>query len=198
MLIVYDRTTRKIIGHCSRVFDSGKWREATMEEIFPHHDKTNLAAAYFTDDARYMMYGPENWRLRQDESGVVVGIERLPAIRLSTDASDHDADGIPDLPADGTSTTRITATTGDGTDANITFRTTRGSLSQRTIHTSEGMATVELRAANETVMVTVTATAPGYRPANLHLEFIPGMTGGEQVPTAPAEPALQRRQRPTK
>ena len=106
-------------------------------------------------------------------SGVVTGIERLPSLVLTCDAADSDGDGIPDLPADSASVAHLTAKTNDGTNTEITFRTTRGSLNQRTVSTREGSATVELRAAGETVAVTVTATAPGYRAANLNMEFVP-------------------------
>jgi hypothetical protein len=173
MLIVYDRNSEKIVAHCSRVFDSGKWREAKMEEILPSHDKANLATIYIPDDARYLAYGPDSWRLRKDESGVIVGIERLPSIQLSVDAKDTDGDGSPDIPADGTSTTRVTAATGDGSDTEIAFRITRGSLSERKVLTSKGKASVDVRSANETVTSTITATAPGYRGAKLNIEFIP-------------------------
>lgn len=173
MLIVYDRKTEKIISHCSQVFDQGKWREAQMDEILPNKDKGNLAAVYIADDARFIGYGTENWRLRKDESGAVVGIERLPAIQLKSDAKDTDGDGIPDVPADGTSVIAITVSTADGSDTSVTFRTSRGTLSQRTVSTSKGKGKVELRAATETVSVVVTATAAGYRPATLALEFVP-------------------------
>jgi len=174
MLIVYDSATGEIIGHASRIFDNGKWREATLEEIFPNRDPSKLGTLYLKDDPRYLQQGPANWRIRRDESGAVVGLERLPAITLSCDATDHDNDGIPDLPADGHSTTTITAKLGAGADVDVTFRTTRGTLSKRTVHiTADGQAMVELRAATETVAVTVTATAPGYRPAMLQMEFIP-------------------------
>ncbi len=111
MLVVYDPTTGEIIGHCSRVFDNGKWREATIEEIFPERDRSKLEALYLKDDPRYLIQGTEHWR-----------------------------------------------------------RTT-----------AKGQATVELRAATETVAVIVTATAPGYRPATLHLEFIPLAAGPSVV-----------------
>jgi hypothetical protein len=114
MLIVYDRTSEKIVAHCSRVFDSGKWREAKMEEILPNHDRTNLTTVYVPDDARYLAYGSDAWRLRKDEGGMIIGIERKPSIQLRADANDTDNDGIQDIPADGRSTTRITATTADG------------------------------------------------------------------------------------
>jgi hypothetical protein len=173
MIIVYNRTTGEIVGHCSRVFDAGKWREATIDELFPDRDKSNLASVHFADDARYLAYGPHNWRLRRDESGVVTGIERLPSLALTCDAGDSDGDGIPDLPADGSAVAHITAKTSDGADVDIAFRTTRGSLGERTVHTTQGCAGVELRAATETVAVVVTATAPGYRPAKLNMEFVP-------------------------
>jgi len=173
MMIVYDTTTGIVIGHCSRIFDSGKWREATIEEIFPNQDRSKLEALYLKDDPLYFQQGPEHWRIHRDERGVVTGLEQVPAITLSCDASDHDNDGIPDLPADGTSTTKITAKLDADAKVDVTFRTTRGSLSKRTVTTAKGQATVELRAATETVAVIVTATAPDYRPATLQMEFIP-------------------------
>ena len=98
----------------------------------------------------------------------------MPAIVLSCDATDSDNDGILDLPADGVSTTKITAKLGTNAQVEVTFRTTRGSLSKRTARTSaQGRATVELRATTETVPLSVTATAPAYRSATLKLEFIP-------------------------
>ena len=54
MLIIYDKNTEKIVGHCSRVFDSGKWRESTLDEIYPNTDKSSLATAYMPDDARFI------------------------------------------------------------------------------------------------------------------------------------------------
>jgi hypothetical protein len=189
MLIVYDRNTEKVVAHCSRVFDSGKWREATMEEILPNHDKTNLAAVYISDDARYLAYGPESWRLRKDQGGVVLGIERMPIIHVSTDATDSDNDGIPDIPADGVSTARITAETPDGSDTEITFRVTRGSISLRKVRTNKGKAMVELRSAGETVSSTITATAPGYRNGTIHIEFIPVPAEADRSPKAAAASA---------
>lgn len=173
MLIVYDKTTEKIVGHCSRVFDSGKWREATLEEIYPNHDKSKLATAYMPDDARFIGYGASSWRLRKDPSGAVLGIERLPVLSLSCDAGDTDHDGLPDIPGDGKSIAHVTVTTSDGTDTEVTFRTTRGALSLRAGKTNAGKFSIELRSASETVPAVITATAPGYRPGTLTLEFTP-------------------------
>jgi hypothetical protein len=173
MLIVYDKTSGKIIGHCSQVFDSGKWREASLEELYPNQDRSNLATAYMPDDARFIGYGAANWRLRKDENGAVMGVERLPALFITSDAKDTDSDGVPDIPANGKAVANITVTTADNSDTQVTFRTTRGSLSQRTVATTNGKAVVQLRSAAETVPAAVTATATGYRDATLALEFIP-------------------------
>jgi len=151
MMIVYDRNTGKIVGHCSKVFDSGQWRDATITELYPGQDIAHLAAAHFPDDARYLLHGAENWRLRKDESGSVVGIERLPALHLACDAADSDGDDVPDIPANGFSTAHV----------------------QRTVKSTGGTASVELRSSTETVSATVTASALGYRPGRLHLEFTP-------------------------
>ena len=173
MLIVYDRNTSEIVGHCSSVFDSGKWREPTLEELFPNRDRASLASVNVADDARFIAYGQDAWRLKKDESGIVTGIERLPGLLMSCNARDSDDDGIPDLPADGKSIAVITAKTSDGSDATITFRTTRGALAQRTATTRSGTTPVELRAATETVSLAVTAAAPGYRTGRLEMEFLP-------------------------
>jgi hypothetical protein len=133
-------------------------------------------------------YGPDAWRLKKDETGVVTGIERLPILFVSCDAGDADNDGVPDLPADGKSETAITVKTSDKADVAVTFRTTRGALDQRTATTSGGAASVHLRAATETVSLTITATAPGYRPGRLDLEFTPVETVAPSPAPTP-EPA---------
>lgn len=183
MLIVYDKTTEKIVGHCSQVFDAGKWREATLEELYPNQDRSKLATAYMPDDARFVGYGVNNWKLRKDENGVVMGIERLPVLSLQSDAPDTDNDGVPDLPADGKSVAHVNVSTSDGTDTEVTFRTSRGSLNLRSAKTAAGKATVEIRSATETVPAIITATATGYRPAKLTLEFTPVaiQAGGQAV-----------------
>jgi hypothetical protein len=173
MLIVYDKNTHEIVGHCSRVYDSGKWREATLEELYPNRDRSNLATAYMPDDARFVGYGTTNWRLRKDESGAVLGIERLPGLLIGTDAQDDDKDGVPDIPADGKSVAHIRVSTADNSDTEITFRTTRGTLSARSVKTSGGKAVVDLRSGKETVAANVTASAAGYRTATISIEFVP-------------------------
>jgi hypothetical protein len=174
MLIVYDPATGEIVGHASRVFDNGQWREATIEELFPRRDRTKLEALYLKDDPRYLHQGAQHYRIRRDESGVVVGVEAMPAAELSCDADDQDEDGVPDLPADGKATTKITAKLDGGPNIDVTFRTTAGTLSRRRVRTgADGKATVELRASGETIVASITATAAGYRAGAMQIEFIP-------------------------
>ena len=173
MLIVYDRASGEIVGHCSRVFDSGRWREATMSELFPNADPEKWASLSVGVDARFVGYGAKAWRMKKDESGIVTGIERLPVLLVTCDAGDADNDDLPDLPADGKSSTVVTVRSSDGGDAEVTFRTTRGTLTHRNVQMRGGSATVELRAGTETVAVTVSAWASGYRPGQLDLEFVP-------------------------
>ncbi|HWE37620.1 MAG TPA: Ig-like domain-containing protein [Isosphaeraceae bacterium] len=175
MIIIYDPKSGEIVGHASRVFDGGKWREPTADEICPDYLDRKLETIHLKDEPRFLAFGADQYRLRRDENGAVTGIEVSTKIALSCDAPDRDKDGIPDLPADGTSTTQVTAALdGAKADVDVTFRTTRGSLSKRTVKTSaDGKATVTLRAASETVTVDINATAPGYRPGTLRLEFLP-------------------------
>jgi hypothetical protein len=177
MLIVYDRKTRQIVGHCGRVFDSGTWREPTISEVFGDQDPSAIEALYVgtVTEAKLFRYGPDNFRLVFDDTGKATGVELNPGVNLRCDAGDADGDGVPDLPADGTSSTLITASTTDrAAGVEITFRTTRGTLSSRTaITTGDGQASVNLRAATETVLATVSASAEGYRSNSLALEMIP-------------------------
>lgn len=177
MLIVYDRETRQVVGHCGRVFENGTLREATVDELYGHKELATLEPLYVGEvtEAKLFRYGVENFRLVFDDAGTATGIELNPAIRLRCDAGDADGDGVADLPADGDSSTVVTAATTDkAAGVEITFRTTRGSLASRTAITADdGVASVALRSTTETVLATVTASAEGYRPDSLQLEMIP-------------------------
>jgi hypothetical protein len=174
MIVVYDTRTYQIVGHASRVFDNGKWREPTIDEIYPGHLDQKLDALYLPDEPRLLAYGADQYRVRRDANGAVTGIELAPRIIVSCDAKDQDNDGIPDLPADGSATTTITAALDGGSGVEVSFRTTRGALSHRSVKAgADGKATVTLRAAAETVTVDVTATAADYRPGSLRLELLP-------------------------
>jgi hypothetical protein len=110
-------------------------------------------------------------------------------IRLSTNVKRHNTVGHSEIPADGESLIRITATLQDNEGKalghghqkgrrpkmppTIAFRTDRGALSRRTVDVVDGVADVELRSVAETVSARVTAFAEGFQPANLNVEFIP-------------------------
>jgi hypothetical protein len=173
MIVVYDKSTRQIVGHCGTIVDTGKSREATVAELFPDRDASTLDAVYLKDDPRFLITGVESYRLAQDQNGIVTGIEHVPRINLSCDAKDTDGDGIPDIPAKTDASTTITATLGSPGIA-VTFQTTHGTLSDRSVTTDKsGKVTVSLRASAETVPALVTATAPNFLPGTLAVEFRP-------------------------
>jgi len=110
-------------------------------------------------------------------------------IHLSTIETPRDDAGRPEIPADGESVLRITASFHDHhgrrlghgyregsyptLPSTVAFRTDRGALSRRTVDVSEGEAHVELRSVRETIQARVTATAAGFQPAILIVEFVP-------------------------
>src|SRR5689334_19324526 len=83
MIVVYDTQTYRIVGHASRVFDNGKWREPTIDEVFPGHLDQRLDALYLPDEPRLLAYGTDQYRLLRDVNGAVTGIELAPRIILS-------------------------------------------------------------------------------------------------------------------
>jgi hypothetical protein len=101
-------------------------------------------------------------------------------IVLKCDRPDLDGDGLPELPADGHSTARVTATVVamDGTTraevtAPIAFQVSRGSLSRRRAQPEQGAANVEVRSVTETIRIDITASAEGFEGAALAIEIIP-------------------------
>src|SRR5207248_1528740 len=81
-----------------------------------------------------------------------------PILKLSSTAQDADGDGIPDLRADGRSTTTLTvvAQTAGGesikTPATVTFRTTAGRLAARTAELKDGTASVIFTSGRDTIL----------------------------------------------
>jgi hypothetical protein len=184
MIIVYRKKTMEFVGAAARVFDSGKWREPTMEELYPNEDPQTLGFFHVEDSAKLAMAGKEYWQFKLDEKGVPAGIERKPsppAIQLSSDAPDTDGDGTPELPADGQSAVTITAELREAgfqgkrivRDVPLVLKTTAGTLSQRFVLAQKGIATVTLTTSRETVAVTVTASAEGFTAGSLTFELLP-------------------------
>lgn len=102
-----------------------------------------------------------------------------PVLALASTAKDQDGDGVPELKADGRSTTTVTATaqtpTGEKIQASVpvTFRTTAGRLAARTVALKNGTASVQFTAGRETILVHITASAVGFDSAYLDLELVP-------------------------
>lgn len=105
--------------------------------------------------------------------------ETRPLLVMRTEAKDDDGDGVAEIAANGKSVAviHVTAQTAEGEvlgeDVPITFRTTAGHLSARTVDTKKGAATVRLTSTRETVLAQVVAMAPGFEPAHLEIEFVP-------------------------
>ena len=184
MIFVYRKASLEFVGMATRVFDSGRWREPTVDELYPNEDPKTLGFVHVEDSSRYALAGRDYWQFKLDDNGVPIGVERkpsLPEIRLSSDAPDTDGDGIPELPADGKSAVTITAELREGglndqrihRDLPLVFKTTGGILSQRFDLAQDGVARVTLMPGQETVTITVTASAEGFTTGSLTFELLP-------------------------
>lgn len=180
MIIVYDKETKAVIGVATKVFDNSRWREPTLEELYPDVDRTNWGYFYVEDSPKYALR-PDAWQINVDENDVPsVGRKPIrPKIYLTTDAQDADGDGLPELLADGMAQATIFAEVKDRggkpleQDAMLLFKTTGGTLSARKVRTEGGKASVKLTSSVETIAVTVTASAEGIDGGSLVLEFVP-------------------------
>ena len=100
-------------------------------------------------------------------------------IKLTSDLSDRDGDGLPELPADGEAVAHVQASLYDDDDQVVTastpirFKVSRGSVSRREVKTTKGVAEVEVRSVTETVRIRITASAEGFKPGVLDVETIP-------------------------
>lgn len=109
---------------------------------------------------------------------IVTPVAPIRLLTLSTTLADRDGDGVPELPADGSSADLVVvATTAEGEaiaeQVAVTFRTTGGRLSTRTATTKKGKATVTLTSGHDTVTIEVSASSPGFETARLQLELVP-------------------------
>jgi len=182
MIIVFEKKTKKLVGVAAQVFDNGRWREPTIEELYPGVDANKLGFIHVEDSIRYAL-DPDAWQFKLDQHGTPIGAERKPSfprIRLSTKAKDTDGDNLPELVADGKSKATITAEVTDEQDRIVkrdfvlNLKTTGGSLSARLVEAKAGKAEVELTSSLETVTVTVTASGKGLKDAvPLTFEFMP-------------------------
>jgi len=104
---------------------------------------------------------------------------QLPRIVLTTTVEDADGDGVPELPADGKSKATVRVLLRDAKQGlvkksvELTFQASAGSLSERTVTTKEGKATIQFIPGNETVTAVIRATAEGFEPGHLQFELVP-------------------------
>jgi hypothetical protein len=138
--------------------------------------------------------GPGGFRVTgRIADGKVVELGVAPAfegrIHLTTHPAPRHGAGRAEIPADGASVIQITATiqvnagqppahaphagSHHKVPATVSFRTDRGALSRRTAEVVNGRAQVELRSVAETVRARVTASAKGFQPGAVTIEFIP-------------------------
>jgi hypothetical protein len=98
---------------------------------------------------------------------------------LTCDHKDQDGDGRPELPADGKTVAKITATLHDlkgnvlKEQLPVRFQVDRGALSRREVAAEAGVAVVEYRTVAETVRATITATAEGLERGRLEVDMLP-------------------------
>jgi hypothetical protein len=180
MTFVYEKGTNKFLGFASQIFDNGNWREATLQDLYPDADHSNIGVVVVKDSSEYL--DPNAWQFAVNAKGEVTGIERKPIpgkISLTTDAKDTDGDGLPELKADGTSKARINIeihnAKGDLVKKSTALRvsTTGGRLSARRITTKTGTASVDLTSTLDTVTLTVSVEADDMETQQLIFELMP-------------------------
>jgi hypothetical protein len=181
MIFVYEKGSNKFLGLAAQIFDNGKWREATLQELYPNADLSKMGAVVVKDSPKYYL-DPNAWRFSTNEQGEVTGIERKPTppkIILSTNAKDTDGDGLPELKADGKSKATINIEIRDNNgepvkkEVNLRINTTNGRLSVRRLTTQTGTASVDLTSNMDTVKVTVSVEADEMETQQLTFELMP-------------------------
>lgn len=175
--IRYDRRTGEIVGHLT----------SSREDIAPQprSDQEEVVEVTSDDDKqRLKEFNPLTTRLRgRVDRGALQLLAPEPIykgqIALTIDRADDDGDGRPELPADGKSSARVTATIVGSNQkpidhrARVSFSVTRGALSARAVEAASGVASVDWKAPAETVQARITARADGFQEASLTVEFIP-------------------------
>lgn len=174
----YDSKSGDVLSHfvssTNEITPMSRFAGEAVIEIKEEEHKKNLAS-----------FDPMSSRLQGRVDGGLLQMLKVEPIfagriALTCDRPDMDADGAPEVSADGASIARVTATllgrdgkTLQRESARIRFQVTRGSLSRREIQAEKGTAQIELRAAAETVQARIVAQAEGFEQGTLVLEFIP-------------------------
>jgi hypothetical protein len=189
MIVVYEKETNKFVGMALQVYDSGKMRDYTMEELYPSIDHAKHGFFIVDDSIEQLKLG-NKVKFKLDKKGKPVGFEDPSLLRivLSTNAQDQDGDGIPEIAAPNR---QLAGSSGPESQAEITVQimdgdkkaalsmdvllsTTGGSLESRLLTTSKsGTASTTIFAGTDTVTLTVTASAQDLPDASLMLEVMP-------------------------
>lgn len=181
MLIIYDMQSKKIKGISMITSDSSARiqqpsKRSTLKKLVPN------IGTYVAPDDINIANEIYKYQLKFDKRGNPVGIEKRPPkprIELSTDAPDHDNNGVPEIPADGESRAMITANIRDHTGNLMTdvvkeifFETSGGILLERNVKTVNGVARTTLQSVRETLIPEITATSDGCIEGKLKIEFV--------------------------
>ena len=158
---------------------------APRDDLTPGEGKDKLFMAFDFGERPVTAFrvDPERGRLelREDFVEPETGVKLM----LTSDAKDTSPiDGIPQIPADGRSTTTITVQkksmvtgrplTGASHNNLLNIRATGGTLSTHQVNLEKGQATLTLRSSTETVMAEVRVWAREIpQPATINIEFAP-------------------------
>lgn len=80
MIIVYRIDTKTLVGVATQVCDNGRWREVTVEELYPNADHSKLGFVQVRDSPKYAR-NVSAWEFKLDENGTPIGIKRKPQRR---------------------------------------------------------------------------------------------------------------------
>lgn len=176
--VTYNKKTGDITGHFKASTAEFLPEPQTPEQgILEVTERNQIESIASIDPWRHRIEGKvkeskiEDLRIQPRFQGKIV---------LSTDAEDRDGDGLPELPADGSTSTKVRASIYDPRERLVTekpvkvkFRVSRGTISRREVQTEDGVADVEFTSAAETTQSRIIATATALESDAMLFEFIP-------------------------
>lgn len=182
MIIFYDRNTKEITGVSMLLNDSsGNIKEPTLKSSFPVNPPKDINY-FFTPNDAFIANQLWAYQLMFDTKGKPETIERKTPklhIQMKTDAKDNDANGIPDIIANGKDQCTITASIRDTNgslithfNGKVTFKTNAGVLFDRDVECRNGVAKTTLKSTEETITSTITSHAEGCMEGKIDVDFV--------------------------